>query len=195
MNTYTAHAESSSRFSNVRVSIASRVSKLFGASHSQDTAMNHSLRTSAACEVPIFMSPSSDHLAHPDLGAQSPAFHRGPAGVNAQTSIEEQARRLTIPASSVYSESPGQQNQARFMEEIEEEFPSHDLEQGNSYQTSTASESYPARTKYKRRRRVRESTRQKIASKQRLSVAFGITAVAAAITCMSLGVRNDSMTD
>lgn len=193
--THTAHAEPSNRLSNARVSIANRVSKLFGASHYQDNATNHSQRTSAACEVPIFMSPSSDHLEHPDLEAQSPAFHHGHGGVNTQTYSEEQGRRLTLPASSVYSESPGQQHHACFMEEIEEESSSHDLEQGNSYQTSTASETYLVRNKHRRRRRVRESTRQKISSKQRLSVAFGITAVAAAITCMSLVIRNESMTD
>jgi len=176
--------ESQSRRSNMRASTASRFSRLFGRGRA-DATMNPSHRTSAACSVPIFLSPSSDRVDAYHAGNQSPhldADHYAPASHLHQ--------RFTIPASSVYSESPGQQHERHFMQQIEEQ-PSEtpelvrDLEEGTSSLCYSSSQAPIMREKRRRKRRAPESTRQRIDAKKRLSMAFGITVLAAITTCKS----------
>lgn len=132
--------------------------------------------------MPIFMSPSSDHLeVHPDdiEAAMSPTWRQNP----------EQGRPLTVPASSVYSQSPDNRiHHGFYMEQIEEDphprSPEmiHDLEAGTS-SSYTTSEVQLVREKRRKRRRVAESYRERIAAKKRLGMAFGVTTLAAVITC------------
>lgn len=177
----TPHAGADSR----PASMSNRISRLFDRRRTRNSAVDHSQRTSGACEVPIFMSPSSDRLHIEDQGD----FQSRHDGLQQIQTINNHSRPYTIPASSIYSESPGQQHQPRFMEEIEEEempieAPTpRDLEEGNSTVSYATSETRIVREKRRRRRRISETTRQRIAAKKRLSMAFGVTAVASIITC------------
>lgn len=171
------------RFS-VRASLTSRVSRIFGKRH-EGPPMDQSHRTSAACSVPIFLSPSSDRIDAYHCEDQSPHRH-----VQGEGSLLHHHQRFTIPASSVYSESPGQQHPAHFVEQIEE-LPSElsgltrDLEAGTSGSSYATSETPIARDKRRKRKRVSESRRERIASKKRLSMAFGVTVLATTIICES----------
>lgn len=136
--------------------------------------------------MPIFMSASSDHLhrTHSDeeaaRAATIPHAHR--------QSVEDDERR-TVSTSSVYSQSPNVQVQRTFMDQSEEEprsrspEPTHDLEAGISTSSYASSEAELVREKRRKRRRVAESYRERIAAKKRLGVAFGVTTLAAVITC------------
>lgn len=145
--------------------------------------------------MPIFMSPSSDHLeVHPDdidaRAAMSPTWRQD----------VEHVRPLTVPASSVYSQSPDVRAHPSFMEQIEEEPRSlspettHDLEAGTTTSYAT-SETQLVREKRRKRRRIAESYREKIAAKKRLGMAFGVTTLAAVITCESILLRHTFYTD
>lgn len=167
---------------NTRESMSSRISRLFDRRQDQDSSANTSHRTSGACEVPIFMSPSSDHLLYPlhdEEMAMSPPL--GP--------IEEHHRDHSVPASSVYSQSPVTRAQRISMDEIEEEAhlgppeTVNDLESGISYSSRSMSEVELVKEKRRRRRRAAESYREKIAAKKKLGMAFGVTTLAAVITC------------
>jgi len=174
--------------------MASRVSRLFGARRETATT-DQSHRTSAACSVPIFLSPSServDEYHHERLLPQS-AFRR-------ETGTPSPPQRFTIPASSVYSELPAQQHQTQYTEQIEE-LPAaspdsiRDLEEGTSSLSYATSETPIARERRRKRKRVSESTRQRIESKKRLSMAFGVTVLAALITCKSRRTTNVTLVD
>lgn len=86
------------------------------------------------------------------------------------------------------------------MEQIEEEPRSvtpettHDLEAGSSISYAT-SETQLVREKRRKRRRVAESYREKIAAKKRLGMAFGVTTLAAVITCKQTPSYKDAHTD
>lgn len=136
--------------------------------------------------MPIFMSPSSDRLdVNPDdieaRAAMSPTWRQG----------VEHIRPLTVPASSVYSQSPDIRAHNSFMEQIEEEpralspDTTHDLEGGTSI-SYASSETQLVREKRRKRRRIAESYREKIGAKKRLGMAFGVTTLAAVITCESI---------
>lgn len=157
---------------NLRVSMASRMSRLFSRRRDEHSVMGDSQRTSGACEVPIFMSTPRNQ---PEQAMLSSATYHQPT---------------TIPASSVYSASPGQQHHTQVEDHVEDESPwspgsVEDLERGTSPVSYATSETQLVREKRRKRRRVGESIRQKIASKKRLSMAFGVTVIATIITCKS----------
>lgn len=183
-------------FPTVRASIGSRVSRLFSRRNDSSLPVHESHRTSAACEVPIFMSPSFDRLDIQHVQPPSPEAARSLSPTHPIMDVEAPSHCVgpySLPASSVYSESPGQQYAARFEEDIRGHVPMsppHDLEEGQSTVSYTTSETrLVAEQRRKRRRRVHESIRSRIEAKKRLSLAFGITVLAAIITCMSLEQR------
>lgn len=183
-----ANVESQGRPPSARASMVSRVSRFFEARRETATrAQSH--RTSTACSVPIFLSPSSDRVDAYNHEALS--FH-GEFRHGAGTLHYPQP---TIPASSVYSESPAQQHRTPPLEQIEE-LPSgsshsiRDLEEGTVSLSYTSSRTPITREQRRPRKRVSESTRQRIASKKRLSMAFGVTMLAALITYLILAVTN-----
>lgn len=161
--------------------MSNRISRLFERRQDQGSQFSRSQRTSGACDVPIFMSRSSDHLHYPHDEEAA-----GTRSLSHRDSIEEDEHHA-VPASSVYSQSPNFQAR-NTMEEIEEESRSmsadttHDLEAGHSTSCPT-SEAELVRQKRRKRRRVAESYRSRIAAKKRLGMAFGITTLAAVITC------------
>ncbi|KAK5950550.1 hypothetical protein OHC33_008493 [Knufia fluminis] len=183
------NVESQDRRANARASMTSRVSRLF-ARRRDSATMNESQRTSAACSVPIFLSPSSDG---------NDAYHHEAQTPDCEAAYEADAshhtHRFTIPASSVYSESPGVQHQTHFMEQIEEDPTDsrdsvRDLEEGTSTSSYATSQEPIVRERRRRRKRASESTHQRIEAKKRLSMAFGVTALAAVITYLVLAVTS-----
>lgn len=176
--------EPRSRIANFRNSVTSRMSSLFERRQHGESSNNASHRTSGACEVPIFMSPSSERVDNDHDDPEATATYSPPMR---QGHGREYAR--TVPASSIYSQSPDPRTQNTFMDRIEEESHprspnmAHDLEAGASAISCASSEEHLIRERRRRRRRVSESNRQKIASKKRLGVAFGVTTLAAVITC------------
>lgn len=178
------HVEAKGLSASNRNSITSRMSQFFGRRRDQNSFTGPSHRTSGACEVPIFMSASSERLHFNQHDVET-------AEVTSPV-IEQNiyhARPATMPASSVYSQSPDFRAQNTFLEPVEEDFhpessdAARDLEAGTSAVSHMTSESRLVREKRRKRRRVAESNRQKIASKKRLGVAFGVTTLAAVITC------------
>lgn len=167
---------------STRNSMSSRMSHLFQRRQGQDDHSSRSPRSSGAFDVPIFMSRSSDHLERPydeeAAGDGSPSH----------TMSAEYDEHRGVAASSVYSQSPNFRNR-HSMDHIEEEThsesreTSHDLEAGTSTSCAT-SEVELVREKRRRRRRVAETYKVKIAAKKRLGMAFGVTTLAAVITCM-----------
>lgn len=158
------------------MSFSNRVSKLFG-KRDQDTIFTS--RRTSTCEVPVFMSPSQADLGQTNIIRRTEGFYG-----EITDRYDQNGRRLTIPASSVYSQSPGRHD-TQFMEHIEEEsiIDTSIPDQDGLHQPSANSETYLIREKRRRRRRVTESTKQKIHGKKILSIAFGVTAFGTALTC------------
>lgn len=172
--------------------MSNRISRLFSRERDENQSVENSQRNSSACSVPLFMSPPSDQFRPFCVGGHSPhaqRYHEGQAPLNA----DEHDRQSTIAASSVYSESPRQQQEAQFTREdighrsqcSSSRALDTDLEDRSSSPFYADSEAQIIRDKQRKKRRVTESTRQRIASKKRLSMAFGITVLATVITCES----------
>ena len=159
------------------MSFSDRVSKLFG---KRDGDTNFTSRRTSTCEVPVFMSPSRDDLGQSNTIRRTEGFYG-----EITDRLDQNGRRLTIPASSVYSQSPGRDHQTQFMEHIDEEStvgtsePEHVV-----YRPSANSETHLVTDRRRKRRRVTESTKQKIHGKKVLSVVFGVTLFGTALTCM-----------
>lgn len=167
-----------------RTSMSSRISRLFSKRREDDSSAQQSVVTSSGCEVPIFMSPPSED---PQTGSRTPHFGEIGASWTVPANTNEE-RRHTIPCSSVYSESPRIEHEVHQEYETEDESPSspvrpRDLEEGSAVISSTSSEAPVLREKRRRTRKARESLRQRIAGKKRLSVAFGLTTLATVTTC------------
>lgn len=164
--------------------MSNRISRLFSRRRDEDRSAEQSIVTSSGCEVPIFMSqPSND----PQTESRTPHFGEIRASWTEFNNPADE-RRLTIPCSSVYTQSPGQQHDPRHEYEAEDDSPRspasvEDLEDGTAIISTTASEAPVLRGKRRKSRRPRESLRQRIAAKKRLGVAFGVTALATVITC------------
>lgn len=184
-----------------RGSISNRISQLWSRRH-QPSTIQSSNRTSNACEVPIFMSPSQDDDQHRRLPPQNTEFLHSPRG-DATTNLHVPA--LSIASSSVYSASP-RHEQEQHVDTFEEqsyleaaESSVQDEEETVSHTSTTHSDVQQLIDRRKRRRRVRESTRRKIEGKKRLSMAFGITVLATGITCMNSHLKtlhsHESSTD
>jgi len=178
------------------------MSRLFSREAELSLPVRESHRTSGAFEVPIFMSPSSDEL---DVQHTQPRSFSSPRSRSSTHSIIDAAvpsnhvRPLTFPASSVYSESPGQEHAARFEQDQDGHTPgspAHDLEEGRSTVSCPTSETQMVTERRRRRRkRVHESMRSRVETKKRLSLAFGITTLAAIVTCMTLVVEKRDFAD
>lgn len=170
---------------STRISISNRVSRLFSRRTPDSPRFEESQRSSAACTVPIFMTSSSDRMVHEAYDTDQ---YVEPS---AEHTLDERHRPITIQGSSVYSATPGQQYPDHLPEDAMDDSPRspaslHDLEQGTSSISYATSETPIVRDKHRRRRRISESTRQKIASKKRLGMAFGVTTLATVITCKQL---------
>lgn len=173
-------AQAQGRPYSTRQSMSGRISRLFERRQGPSSHFSRSQRTSGACEVPIFMSQSSDHLHyHQDEEAVEVEPHH-------RESMEDDERH-TVRGSSIYSQSPHFRAQ-NTMNEFEEDTHSrssdvtHDLEAGHST-LSTTSEVDLLNQKRRKRRRIADSYRERIASKKKLGMAFGVTTLAAVITC------------
>ena len=104
------------------------------------------------------------------------------------SSYTQQDRRHTIPASSVYSNSPRDAYVPPFDNAIEEEdtdryLSATHLESGQTDTTYASSDAPVLKERRRRRRRRGETLRQKIAGKKILSVVFAVTILASVITC------------
>jgi len=175
--------------------IKGRMSRLFWRGAESSLPVRESHRTSGAFEVPIFMSPSSDEL---DVQHTQPRSFSSPRSRSSTHSIIDAAvpsnhvRPLTFPASSIYSESPGQEHITTFEPDDEEHTPTsprHDLEEGHSTVSCLTTDTQMVTDqRRKRRKRMHASMRSRIETKSRLSLAFGITTLATIITCMPLNV-------
>lgn len=166
-----------------RASMSSRISRLFSRRRDDDGSAEQSVVTSSGCEVPIFMSTPAEA---PQSSSRRPQF--GEIGASwTEPAIIPEERRHTIPCSSVYSESP-RPDHDHHEYEAEKDSPRspacvHDLEEGSVIISTTSSQAPVLREKRRKARRPRESLRQRIAGKKRLSVAFGVTTLATVTTC------------
>lgn len=157
----------------------SRISKLWSRRSSvrpgQETA-----------EVPLFMSQTRD-MEVPIETTLSPRTYRSHASTRSvieTASNQQRVRPFTMPSSSVYSQSPRPElsdddttqndfsaSSSGFDKDLESNFEKHDFHADK-------------KTHGKRRhRRVSRATLRQIQFKARLSLAFGITLLAALIVC------------
>lgn len=161
--------------------MTSRISRLFTSNASSNHRLRQSQMTTSAFEVPIFMSASSNYVQNQDVPGDE---------ASDGTYLTEPSHRQmpqAYAASSIYSPAPVHHERSHFSDDSDDLTRSmHDLEQGIQPSSYASSETNLIRAKRRHRRRVSESSRQKIAGKKRLAMAFGVTASAMLVTCTKL---------
>lgn len=176
------------RWSAARSSMHSTLSHLWHSRYPAPVA-GSTVERSDACEVPIYLSETCENIARESAG-RSPRSTR--SIIETASNFVSRIRPLTLRTSSVYSASSGSRHPTHVKEATKEDCHGsqlfdHDLESADTHVAHTTggtkSEEHVLSSKRPRPRRNGPSLRVKIESKRKLSMAFGVTILAALVIC------------